>query len=165
MRALVQRARSAKVEVGGRITGSIGRGLVVLLGVGRGDGDEQVAYLAEKILRLRIFPGPERPLDRSVVDVQGKILLVSQFTLYGDCRKGRRPSFDQAEEPGKAERVYRKFSRFLSEAGYPPEEGVFGASMLVSLENDGPVTLLIDSDRRFTDSDRAGLIDTDRAGA
>ena len=160
MRAVIQRVRSAKVEVGDQVTGSIGRGLLVLLGVGRGDGDEQVTYLAEKILRLRIFPGGERPMDRSVVEVGGQILLVSQFTLYGDCRKGRRPSFDKAEEPGRAAAVYRKFSRFLSEAGYPPEEGVFGASMLVSLENEGPVTLLLDTDRPAADLHSVGIQDS-----
>jgi D-tyrosyl-tRNA(Tyr) deacylase len=141
--------RSAKVEVDGRLYGFIGPGLVVLLGVARGDGDDQIAYLGNKILHLRIFPDEKLPMNRSLVDKGGDILLVSQFTLYGDCRKGRRPSFDRAEAPAEAEPIYRKFADFLAAAGHPPQEGVFGASMVVALENDGPVTLLLDTEKEF----------------
>jgi D-tyrosyl-tRNA(Tyr) deacylase len=149
MRAVVQRVRSARVEVEGQTTGAIGRGLVVLLGVASGDGDEEVSYLANKVLHLRVFPDERLPMNRSLMDVGGEILLVSQFTLYGDCRKGRRPSFDRAEAPAGAELLYRRFADFLTRAGHTPQEGVFGASMVVSLENDGPVTLLIDSEKEF----------------
>ena len=168
MRAVVQRVRSAQVEADGRITGSIGLGVLVLLGISRGDeteatGDEAIRYLANKILNLRIFPpapvntdgqavipdtrvGAERSFERSLLEVGGEVLLVSQFTLYGDCRKGRRPSFDQAASPEVAEKRYRRFASHLSELGRSPQEGIFGASMVVSLENDGPVTLVLDTE-------------------
>ncbi len=147
MRAVLQRVRRASVEVDGRVTGTIGKGLVVLLGVGRGDGDPQVRYVAEKTLDLRIFPDEKHSMNRSLRDVQGEILLVSQFTLYGDTRKGRRPGFDAAEEPARAREVYQRFAVHLADAGFRPQEGVFGEMMLVSIENDGPVTLLIDSEK------------------
>jgi D-aminoacyl-tRNA deacylase len=149
MRAVVQRVRAASVEVDGRIAGQIDRGVVVFLGIGRGDGEEAMRYLGEKILDLRIFPDEKHSMNQSLRDVRGEILLVSQFTLYGDCRKGRRPSFDGAESPGRAEEAYREFAKYLSEQGHPPREGVFGASMLVRLENDGPVTILLDSEKEF----------------
>jgi D-tyrosyl-tRNA(Tyr) deacylase len=149
MRAVVQRVRSASVEVGGRVAGQIDRGLVVFLGIGHGDGEKATRYLGDKILDLRIFPDEEHSMNRSLRDVQGEILLVSQFTLYGDARKGRRPSFAAAATPESAEAVYRDFARYLAEKGCPPREGVFGASMLVRLENDGPVTILLDSEKEF----------------
>jgi D-tyrosyl-tRNA(Tyr) deacylase len=149
VRAVVQRVRSASVEVDGRVAGKIDRGIVVFLGIGRGDGAEATRYLGEKILDLRIFPDERHSMNRSLREVRGEILLVSQFTLYGDCRKGRRPSFDRAESPGPAEEAYREFAQYLADQGHPPSEGVFGASMLVRLENDGPVTLLLDSEKEF----------------
>ena len=149
MRAVVQRVAKASVAADGRLTGEIGRGFVVFLGVRKGDGDDQVRYLAEKILDLRILPDEKHPINRSLRDDGGEILLVSQFTLYGDCRQGRRPSFDEAEEPAAAEDVYRRFAAYLAGSGFPPKEGVFGASMVVRLENDGPVTILLDSEKGF----------------
>jgi D-tyrosyl-tRNA(Tyr) deacylase len=149
MRAVVQRVLSARVEVKGRTTGSIGRGLLVLLGICRTDGEDDVSYLAEKILQLRVFPDDRLSMNRSLLDIGGEILLVSQFTLYGDCRRGRRPSFDAAMPPEAAEEIYRSFSAYLAKRGVSPQEGVFGASMVVSLENDGPVTLLLDSEKGF----------------
>ena len=128
---------------------SIGPGLLVLLGVRHGDGTAEVGYLAEKILDLRIFPDEKHPINRSIRDVRGEILLVSQFTLYGDCRKGRRPSFDEAEAPERAQTVYREFADHLSGLGFSPKEGVFGAHMILRMENDGPVTVLLDSEKKF----------------
>jgi D-tyrosyl-tRNA(Tyr) deacylase len=149
MRAVVQRVRKAFVEVDGRNTGEIQQGLVVFLAVRKGDGAPEVRYLAEKIMDLRVFPDEKQAMNRSLREAGGEILLVSQFTLYGDCRRGRRPSFDEAEAPGEAAEVYREFARYLAGAGFPPKEGVFGASMLVHVENDGPVTMLLDSEKRF----------------
>jgi D-tyrosyl-tRNA(Tyr) deacylase len=137
------------VKAEGRLTGQIGRGYVVFLGIRRGDGEDQVRYLAEKILDLRILPDDQHSINRSIREVGGEILLVSQFTLYGDCRRGRRPSFDEAEGPERALEVYRGFASYLSDRGFPPQEGVFGASMLVEIENEGPVTVLLDSERQF----------------
>lgn len=149
MRAVIQRVRQASVIADERATGDIGKGLVVLLGVRRGDGDREVEYMAEKILDLRIFPDERHPINKSLRDEGGEILLVSQFTLYGDCRRGRRPSFDEAELPERAEEVYRQFADALTQRGFSPQEGVFGASMAVSLVNDGPVTILVDSAKGF----------------
>ncbi len=149
MRAVLQRVREAAVAVDGRETGRIGRGLLVLLGIGREDGEEAIAYLAEKIVGLRVFEDDVSAMNRSIADVGGAILLVSQFTLYGDCRRGRRPSFDQAAAPAAAEALYRSFAARLKDRGFPPQEGVFGAMMQVSLVNDGPVTVLLDSERKF----------------
>lgn len=137
------------MEVEGRQVSSIGPGLLVLLGVRHGDGTTEVGYLAEKILDLRIFPDEKHPINRSIRDVRGEILLVSQFTLYGDCRKGRRPSFDEAEAPERAQTVYREFADHLSRLGFSPKEGVFGAHMIIRMENDGPVTVLLDSEKKF----------------
>ena len=149
MRAVVQRVQEASVTVDGREMGRIGRGLMVLLGIGRGEDPAAVDFLAEKIVHLRIFEDDASNMNRSLGDIGGEILLVSQFTLYGDCRKGRRPSFDAAAPPGDAEPLYRRFAERLATLGFPPSEGVFGAMMKVSLVNDGPVTLLLDSERRF----------------
>ncbi|HVR72906.1 MAG TPA: D-aminoacyl-tRNA deacylase [Planctomycetota bacterium] len=146
MRVLVQRVQEAHVEVEGRRTGSIGVGIVLFLGVKKGDGDPEARLLAEKVLDLRIFPDEKHGMNRSLRDVRGQVLLVSQFTLYGDCRRGRRPSFDAAEAPERAEEIYRRFAAHLSSRGFPPQEGVFRASMMVHLQNDGPVTLLLDAD-------------------
>jgi len=149
LRAVVQRVRQAHVEVEGCVTGRIGKGLAVLVGIRRGDGDEEIEYLGDKILDLRIFPDEKYPINRSLRDAGGEILLISQFTLYGDCRKGRRPSFDEAETPERAQEVYRRFVEHLSGRGFRPQEGIFGAMMIVSLENDGPVTILLDSEKSF----------------
>lgn len=147
MRVLLQRARRAAVDVDGRRSGAIERGLVVFLGVGKDDTEADGQWLAEKVVDLRIFPDDKHSMNRSLRDVGGEILLVSQFTLYADCRRGRRPSFDPAGDPEEAARLYRKFAAQLSDLGFPPKEGVFGAHMVVHLENDGPVTILVDSKR------------------
>src|SRR5262245_37780987 len=151
MRAVVQRVRRAEVrsQEDGSVLGQIGRGLAVLLGIGNGDGRDDAAWLAEKIAGLRVFPdeGKEQDggMNRSVRDVGGGILVVSQFTLYGDCRKGRRPSFTDAMAPGPAEALYGEAARLFQETGVPIEQGRFRAMMDVELVNDGPVTLLLDS--------------------
>jgi len=149
LRAVVQRVRRASVLVDGRVTGAIEDGLVVFLGVRRGDGESEVRYMAEKILDLRVFPDEKHPINRSLRDRGGEILLISQFTLYGDARKGRRPSFDEAEAPELAQSLYGDFAGYLESQGFPPQQGVFRAPMIVSVENDGPVTILLDSERVF----------------
>jgi D-tyrosyl-tRNA(Tyr) deacylase len=149
MRAVVQRVREAQVAVDGELTGRIGPGMVVLLGIGRGDDQEAVKFLADKVLGLRIFEDGDRAMNLSIAEVGGQVLLVSQFTLYGDCRQGRRPSFVEAAPPREAEVLYRRFADELRASGFAPQEGVFGARMHLSLVNDGPVTMLLDSERRF----------------
>ncbi len=152
MRAVVQRVSSAAVTVGEREVGRIGQGLLVFVGVERGDGPADVQYIAGKIRDLRVFEDPTDPakhLNRSVQDVGGSVLVVSQFTLAGDCRKGRRPSFDEAEAPLVARPLIDDVIRDLRTAGLVVEAGEFQAMMHVSLVNDGPVTLLLDSRRRF----------------
>lgn len=145
MRAVIQRVSRAKVTVNGQVAGEIGRGLVVLVGVGTGDSAEDAAYLAGKIPFLRIFEDAEGKLNRSLLDIEGAALVVSQFTLYGDCRRGRRPSFATAAPPEKARQLYELFVSLLQEKGVPVATGVFQAHMDVELVNDGPVTLIIDS--------------------
>jgi len=146
VRALLQRVTSARVLVGRAITGEIGRGLLVFVGVGRDDTIDDVKYLAAKICDLRVFESDAgKPMDRSVLDVGGSLLVVSQFTLYGDVRKGRRPSFDGAAPPDDAHRLYEEFVRELRATRLPVATGEFQAMMQVELVNDGPVTLLIDS--------------------
>jgi D-aminoacyl-tRNA deacylase len=144
MRAVVQRVRSAKVEVEAEVTGEIARGLLVYLGVGQADGAAESSYVLEKIVNLRIFGDDEGKMDKSVLDVGGALLVVSQFTLYGDVRRGRRPSFTEAMPPGDAERAYEAF---VSEAKkrISVATGRFGADMQVTSVNDGPVTIWIDS--------------------
>ena len=144
MRALVQRASRAEVRVGDRVTGQIGRGLLVLVGFTHADTTEQVEWMAEKIAGLRIFADDEDKMNRSVSDVGGGILVVSQFTLYGDAIKGRRPSFVDAARPETAIPLYERFVALLRERGIPTETGEFGASMAVELVNDGPVTLWLE---------------------
>ena len=148
MRAVIQRVTWAKVEVDGAITGAIDRGLLVYLGAGKGDGDDDRAWLLAKIAGLRIFENDEGKMDRSVVDVGGALLVVSQFTLYGDVKKGRRPSFDGAMPPEDAERAYEAFVRDARAQGLRVETGRFRAHMKVSSLNDGPVTIWIDSANR-----------------
>jgi D-tyrosyl-tRNA(Tyr) deacylase len=150
MRAVVQRVASARVRVGDRVTGEIGPGLLVLLGIARDDGPADTQYLTRKIIEMRVFEGTDgKPMDRSVADVDGGILVVSQFTLYGDMRKGRRPSFDDAARPGDARAHYEDFVRELRAAHTPVATGEFQAMMQVDLVNDGPVTVLLDSRKTF----------------
>ena len=145
MRAVVQRVAWAKVEVDGETTGAIGRGLLVYLGAGKGDTQRDRAYVLSKVLGLRVFENADGKMDLSVSDVGGALLVVSQFTLYGDLRRGRRPSFDAAMPPAEAEREYEAFVREACAAGLPVETGRFRAHMAVSCLVDGPVTLWIDS--------------------
>jgi D-tyrosyl-tRNA(Tyr) deacylase len=149
MRAVIQRVESAAVSVDGDPIASIGRGLVVFLGVGRGDDTEDAAYLVEKIPHLRIFQDAGEKFNLSLVDVNGEILVVSQFTLFGDCRKGRRPSFTEASDPENARTLYDHFVSGLEEKGLRVQAGRFQAMMMVDLVNDGPVTLLLDSKKAF----------------
>jgi len=145
MRAVIQRVKSAQVCVDGRASGKIGKGLLVLLGVGKGDGEKDLSFLTSKIPDLRIFEDASGKFNLSLKEVQGEMLVVSQFTLYGDCRKGRRPSFTEAEEPTAANHLYEQFILKLREQGIPVQTGEFQAKMEVHLINDGPVTLLLDS--------------------
>jgi D-tyrosyl-tRNA(Tyr) deacylase len=150
MRAVLQRVTEARVSVGDRVVGQIGRGLLVFVGVGRGDSPADVKYLAGKIRDARLFEGEgSKPMDRSVLDVGGAVLVVSQFTLYGDMRKGRRPSFDAAAPPEDARSLYEDLVRELRAVPLPVATGEFQAMMRVDLVNDGPVTVLIDSRREI----------------
>lgn len=149
MRAVVQRVSSASVSVDGREVSSIGSGFLVLLGVSADDGPEDAEYIARKVIDLRAFRDDAGKTNRSLRDVNGSVLIVSQFTLYGDCRKGRRPSYTRAAPPEQAERLYEDVAARIGEAGIPVRKGVFGAMMDVSLVNDGPVTLLLDSAKAF----------------
>jgi D-aminoacyl-tRNA deacylase len=150
MRAVVQRVSRAEVRVTGEVVGRIARGLCVLVGAGQGDVDADVSYLLDKIVNLRIFPDDAGKMNRSLLDVGGGLLIVSQFTLYGDARKGRRPSFVEALEPQAAERLYEAMIAQAGAAGVADvQTGRFGAMMDVDLVNDGPVTLLLDSRRGF----------------
>ncbi|MBE3571971.1 MAG: D-tyrosyl-tRNA(Tyr) deacylase [Moorella humiferrea] len=148
MRAVVQRVKRARVTVEGQEVGAIGPGLLVFLGVARGDDERDVAYMADKVANLRIFADGEGKMNLSVRDTGGEVLAVSQFTLCGDCRKGRRPSFTEAAPPELARKLYQEFIAFKS-YGVKVNTGRFQAEMLVSLENDGPVTMLLDSRRLF----------------
>jgi D-aminoacyl-tRNA deacylase len=149
MRAIVQRVSRAKVTVDGEITGEIGLGVLVLLGVGRDDAEAGADYLADKILGLRIFEDDAGKMNRSVVDVGGAVLVVSQFTLYGDVRKGKRPSFDDAAPPEKARKLYEYFVERIRATGMRCETGRFQEVMKVELVNEGPVMILLDSTRSF----------------
>jgi D-tyrosyl-tRNA(Tyr) deacylase len=149
MRVAIQRVSRARVQVGERTVGEIGRGLLVLVGVGSADGPDDVEYIAGKLRDVRIFEDEQGKMNRSVVDVGGALLLVSEFTLYGDIRKGRRPSFDRAAAPPLARQLYEDLVRVLRERGLRVETGAFQAHMQVELVNDGPVTILLDSERSF----------------
>ena len=149
MRAVLQRVSHARVLVDGRVTGEIAAGLVILLGVGQGDSTEAAAYLAEKTAHLRIFDDDQGKMNRSLLDVGGAALVVSQFTLYGDARGQRRPSFIRAAPPEEGKRLYEEFVRALRALGVRVETGVFQARMSVELSDDGPVTLLLDSEKQF----------------
>jgi D-tyrosyl-tRNA(Tyr) deacylase len=149
VRAVVQRVAEASVRVGGEVAGSIGPGLVVLLGVGAGDTETDADYLADKVLNLRVFPDEAGQMNRSVIDVSGGLLVVSQFTLLGDVRKGRRPSYSEAAPPEEAQRLYEHLVSRLRPSGLPVATGVFRAMMDVALVNQGPVTILLDSRKLF----------------
>lgn len=149
MRAVVQRVVGSRVLVDGETTGEINKGLMVLLGVEEEDTEADADYMAEKIVGLRIFEDTEGKMNLSLADVDGDILVVSQFTLLGDCRKGRRPSFIRAARPEEADRLYRHFVETCQGMGVRVEEGIFRAEMLVQIENDGPVTLILDSRKNF----------------
>jgi len=144
MRIVLQRVTSARVEVNGETVGEIDRGLLALVGVGQGDTDAEAEWLADKTADLRIFADGAGKMNRSVVDVGGGVLVVSQFTLLGDCRKGRRPAFVDAAPPKEATRLYERYANRIAQRGVPVSRGVFAADMQVSLTNDGPVTLVID---------------------
>ena len=148
MRAVLQRVREARVVVDGQVVGAIDRGIVALVGAGQGDTEADADWIARKIAELRIFDDDTGRMDRSVEQVGGAVLVVSQFTLYGDCRKGRRPSWSRALEPGRAAVLVDRVRDRLLERGLRVATGVFGASMQVELVNDGPVTLLLESPQR-----------------
>lgn len=149
MRAVVQRVRECSVQVSGALRGSIASGLLVYLGIGREDTDKDLRYLIDKVTHLRIFPDAEGRMNRSVLDAGGQVLVVSQFTLYGDAREGRRPSYSAAAEPEVARTMYESFIAGLRQAALTVESGEFAARMEVRYVNDGPVTILLDSGRLF----------------
>jgi len=149
MRAVVQRVSSSKVTVDGNTTGEIKRGLLVLLGVTHEDTSKDVDYIIDKVLNLRIFEDENEKMNLSLKDVEGELLVVSQFTLYGDCRKGRRPSFSNAARPEVATKLYEEFIEKARKEGIVTQTGQFGAHMMVDLTNDGPVTILLESNRDF----------------
>ena len=145
MRAVLTRVNSASVAIDGQVVGKIGKGFLILLGVGPDDTEKECRYLAEKALGLRIFTDENDKMNLGLDAVGGEVLVVSQFTLYGNCRKGRRPSFAGAAEPVLGERLYEHFLKLCAEMGYPPQHGRFGADMQVASVNDGPVTILLDT--------------------
>ena len=149
MRAVVQRVKKGSVEVKGNEIGKIENGLVVLLGVGKEDTENNAEYLADKIVNLRVFEDEEEKMNLSIRDIDGQILVISQFTLYGDCRKGRRPSFISAAIPDKAEKLYKYFVSCLKKYHLKIETGQFQTMMLVKIFNHGPVTILLDSEKKF----------------
>lgn len=145
MRAVIQRVKSSSVTVDEKQISQIGPGLLVLLGVSQSDTPSDAEYLADKVANLRIFEDPDAKMNLSVIDIAGEVLVVSQFTLYGDCRKGRRPSFVEAAAPEKAEKLYDYFTGQIEKKGIPVQSGRFRAMMDVALVNDGPVTLILES--------------------
>ena len=149
MRMVCQRVLQAEVKVDGQQAGKIDKGLLVYLSVGKGDSEKDAKFMADKLVNLRIFADEAGKMNRSILDVGGRILLVSNFTLHGDCRKGRRPGFDAAAEPQLAQQLYEKTLELIAEKGVAVEKGAFGGYMHVSSINDGPVTFLLDSSRLF----------------
>ena len=147
MRAVLTRVKSASVTIDGEVVGQIGKGFLILLGVGPNDTEKECRYLAEKALGLRIFEDEDEKMNLDLAAVGGEVLVVSQFTLYGNCRKGRRPSFAGAAGPQLGERLYEQFLADCAALGYPPQHGRFGADMQVASVNDGPVTILLDTDQ------------------
>ena len=155
MRAVLTRVRSASVTIDGEVTGKIGQGFLILLGVGPEDTEAHCRYLAEKALGLRVFEDENEKMNLSLSDVGGQVLVVSQFTLYGNCRKGRRPSFTEAAPPELGNRLYEQFLTECEKLGFPPQHGRFGADMQVESINDGPVTLILDT-AQLMDAPRRG---------
>jgi D-tyrosyl-tRNA(Tyr) deacylase len=149
MRAVVQRVTKASVSVDNEVVGKISNGIVILLGVGKDDTEEDAKYLAEKIVNLRIFDDKYGKMNLSLLDVKGHALIISQFTLYGDCRRGRRPSYSDSAPPDLAKALYEKFIELVKNYDVHVETGIFAAHMLVEIHNDGPVTLLLDSKKVF----------------
>ena len=149
MRVVVQRSLASSVVVDGREIGRINRGMVVLVGINQGDSSKEAQYIMDKVINLRIFPDDEGKMNRSLLETGGSVLLVSQFTLYGDARKGRRPSFIEAELPEKALPLFNYCVEYLKNLGVETATGEFGADMLLTIQNDGPVTILLDSDKNF----------------
>ena len=147
MRAILTRVKSASVTIDGEVAGKIGKGFLILLGVGPEDTEKECRCLAEKALGLRVFTDENDKMNLGLEAVDGQVLVVSQFTLYGNCRKGRRPSFAEAAGPELGEQLYEKFLEICTELGYPPQHGRFGADMQVESINDGPVTLILDTDQ------------------
>ncbi len=149
MRIVVQRVLQGRVEINGQTINEIGRGLLVYLSVGKGDSVNDAQFIAEKLVNLRIFSDENSKMNRSVLDEKGSILLISNFTLHGDCRKGRRPGFDAAAEPALAEQLYEKVADLIAQQGIEVKKGVFAAHMHINSINDGPVTFLLDSSKQF----------------
>ncbi|MGH7885918.1 MAG: D-aminoacyl-tRNA deacylase [Thermodesulfobacteriota bacterium] len=149
MRALMQRVDNAGVEIENKTAGKIKKGVLVFLGINERDSEKDIDYLVEKIINLRIFEDEDQRMNLSLLDIKGEILIVSQFTLYGDCRKGRRPSYDKAAKPEFAEKLYNKFIEKIRMSFLRVETGVFGKDMKVKLTNSGPVTMLLDSFKEF----------------
>ncbi|MCS7174454.1 D-aminoacyl-tRNA deacylase [Pseudothermotoga sp.] len=149
MRAVVQRVHNASVSVDGKLVGQINAGLLVYLGVGKNDTEKDVEWMCDKIANLRIFEDSNGKMNLSLLQVNGELLVISQFTLYGDCRRGRRPSFDEAAPPEIGEKLYEMFIEKMKQQVKRVEKGIFGAHMEVESMNDGPVTILLDSERRF----------------
>ena len=147
MRAVLTRVNSASVTIDGEVVGSIGKGFLILLGVGPQDTEKECRYLAEKALGLRLFTDENDKMNLGLEAINGEVLVVSQFTLYGNCRRGRRPSFSDAAPPALGEELYEKFLSICEELGYPPQHGRFGADMKVESINDGPVTIILDTDQ------------------
>lgn len=147
MRAVVQRTLSSSVAIKGQIAAQIGPGLTVLLGIKKGDREKDADYLIDKIINLRIFADEDGRMNRSLLDIQGEILLISQFTLYGDVKRGRRPSFTEAAEPSAAEPLFQYLIEGIKEEGVKVKTGIFGADMIITMENDGPCTILLDSEK------------------
>lgn len=145
MKTVIQRVNHASVQIDGKSESSIRQGLLILVGIGKNDTETQATWMAEKVLNLRIFEDDAGKMGRSVLDIRGELLVVSQFTLYGDCRKGRRPDFGESAPPEKAQTLYETFVQTLTQSGLPVKTGRFQARMQVSLENDGPVTIILDS--------------------
>ena len=154
MRAVLTRVKSASVTIDGQVVGQIGKGFLILLGVGPEDTEKECRYLAEKALGLRIFEDENGKMNVGLDQIGGQVLVVSQFTLYGNCRKGRRPSFTEAAGPELGNAMYEKFLSICEELGFPPQHGQFGADMKVESINDGPVTLILDTDQLMQTSRR-----------
>ena len=155
MRAVLTRVKSASVTIDGEVVGKIGQGFLILLGVGPNDTEKECRYLAEKALGLRVFTDENEKMNLGLDAVQGEVLVVSQFTLFGNCRKGRRPSFAEAAGPELGERLYEQFLKDCEALGYPPQHGRFGADMKVESINDGPVTLILDTDQLMNEPRRS----------